>query len=74
MISRLQAANAEDGEDREEQFYLTQLQLQVDKAFTRDLDKFSQALGTAIIDVHQKQMQKLNAIIAQLWKTSYQVN
>lgn len=59
-------------EDREREFFRSTIRVRIEESFARDLDKFSKALGTAIIEVHQKQMTKLNGIITQLWKTSYQ--
>jgi len=71
-IAETRSLEEDLGEDREREFFRSTIRVRIEESFARDLDKFSKALGTAIIEVHQKQMTKLNSIITSLWKTSYQ--
>lgn len=73
-IAETRSLEEDLGEDREREFFRSTIRVRIEESFARDLDKFSKALGTAIIEVHQKQMTKLNSIITSLWKTSYQVH
>jgi DNA repair protein RAD50 len=59
-------------EDAAEQYKEMHIKVETTKAAVEDLNKYSNALDSAIMKFHSLKMQEINAIAGELWRSTYQ--